>query len=190
MPDWIEAAAKEIHDAQAAGVEMWPDAILESAKVVEILRRHAPSQPVQEERPRWTQDQIDDCKRKAKEYMENIGVYPEHPRPSPQPVDIEALQKLYDASTPGEWYFSESVGDALEELVVNQNDEDVPVLTGEFIGEQECQDNWDLIAAAHNAMPQLLAEVRESRQDIPLLMDTILSQDNKLAANGWTLAKE
>lgn len=75
-------------------------------------------------------------------------------------VDIDELQRLYDASTPGEWFQSGCA------VFVRLGDEELGICgcgAGEIEGKRTI-DNAVQIAAAHNVMPQLLAEVREGRE--------------------------
>lgn len=122
---------------------------------------------------------------------------PHTPLPASR-VDIERLQALYDASTPGEWEYESAeprnrescyaelitpcgtIADtANSSLILIEEESDEGAM---WYWDENGRKNFEFIAAAHNAMRQLLAEVRELRERVVQLT----SQCTDLEA--WQLA--
>jgi len=68
-----------------------------------------------------------------------------------KPVDLDALEKLHAASTQGEWR-------------VNYLSNKWILLPTNTEGDDNRIDNAEFVAAAHNALPALIAELRELRE--------------------------
>ena len=69
-----------------------------------------------------------------------------------QPIDLDRLQALHEAATPGLWEFDEGIGLGY-------------VHGGGTIGEINYVAEGRLIVAMRNSIPALLAEVRELREE-------------------------
>jgi hypothetical protein len=76
---------------------------------------------------------------------------------------LQYLLTLNAKRTPGDWYFVTPRGNELETLVANIDDVDVPVLTPEHIGEEQCIANWDCATQATNHLSSLISEILFNR---------------------------
>ena len=85
------------------------------------------------------------------------------------PALIERLKELHAASTPGEWVtrrrgfgYPDYAGGPIRFLLDVDADTGVPICGGTIARESDA--NMQLIAALHNAFPQIVAELSRLRQ--------------------------
>jgi hypothetical protein len=79
--------------------------------------------------------------------------------------DLEELNRLYEAATPGEWRPSKAVNPLFHGLVASFGyDLQVIVPGHEYkpIWEEECHANTEVTAALHNAWPEIVVWVRDA----------------------------
>jgi hypothetical protein len=84
------------------------------------------------------------------------------------PIDIDELERLEKAATPGPWaYFPDSIYAGEIHAVIHPEGESLPVGTQHITSTPDYDDRPDdmaLIVAARNALPELLAELKRLRQ--------------------------
>ena len=83
-------------------------------------------------------------------------------------VDLDALEKLHAASTQGEWR-------------VNYLSNKWILLPTNTEGDDNRIDNAEFVAAAHNALPALIAELRELRELVGLATEFEPIEDVKIS---------
>jgi len=88
-------------------------------------------------------------------------------------IDLDEVERLYNAATPGDWHGDRQDGSIKYRLTSGDDCElvlavDHKNFTSGFLGDRGKEDAA-LIIALHNAFPALLAELRENRQRIAAL---------------------
>lgn len=162
MTDWIKRAVSEICTGE----------LLPADEIEEIIRRNAPLNSLPTE-PQAVQEDCKTCTRCGTENkpdaerctycdrdLSDIGLDGRDALPSPSPLDIEKLQKLYEASTQvefdvsdiGEWKQSFMTGPCYDWC-----DE------GKTVAHENAVQDRKAVEKLWYAIPKLLAEVRELR---------------------------
>lgn len=82
------------------------------------------------------------------------------------PDYLDQLQALCDAATPGEWHDDGRSVERIAELGVDDDGILCGVYTREYYNEDRNRQNTRFIAAARDAVPKLIAEVRRLQAEI------------------------
>ena len=92
------------------------------------------------------------------------------------PFDLDALEQLHAATTPGPWRQCRPCGvrRAGCDIVWAASNRELPLFGGDDV---TCSTNADaaFIAAAHEAVPALIAEVRRLRRALERVRETLTS---------------
>lgn len=108
-------------------------------------------------------------------------------------LTAEALNEIRGrerVASPGPWFFTDSNGNAYEELCfTSEDDESVPVLQEGLIGYDQSAQNWNFACCAREDIPRLLAHADWAAKEIERLVSMLFqcgrhSPDCPTALNG------